>query len=184
MQVERITVKKYSTLVDKSNYDFAIQYAKEFTEPEDTFKIGDVYEIPFGIIKDIQQDLEDGTLTEAGQLEYLLKIKPELKIDKMYLDDFCRGLNYLYSNIVNLLETEMELLGGEVTVEEMQAGINRFNSIGIYLQLRQLANNDITKIDDIKQLSYNKCFIELYTRKQESDFQRELQKVFNNKIKH
>lgn len=183
MEIKRIKVKEYLQLIDKSAYNFAINYAEEFHLNKDCLGIGDIGELTFELIKDFQSDLEDGSLTFEKQINYLKRILSEAVINNSYLNDLCNTIIYLTSGIVKMLEIESEVLGGEPSPEEEAAGLNRFELLGTYLQYRQLADNDITKIKEIKKMTYNECFLELYTRKQESDFQRDLQRIYNNKMK-
>jgi hypothetical protein len=63
------------------------------------------------------------------------------------------------------------MLSSDISVEDEQAGINElFAGLGTILQIRTLANNDITKQEIVKQLPYSVCFLELYIRKQENEF--------------
>lgn len=182
MELKRIKVSEFFNLKEgQDEYIFAIKFAEEFYKEEDTMGIGDVYELKFGLIKDIQADLEDGDININKYIGYINSIKPELKIGDMYLDEFTRGCNYLITSITELLQNEIDTLVTLPSTEEEQAGLDRFNGLGIYLQMRSLANNDITKIEYIKGMTYLKCYLELYTRKQENDFQKELERIYKNK---
>jgi hypothetical protein len=185
MEIKRIKFKDFLTLSEDEarTYTFAISFAKQFRIEEDTLKIGDVYQLPFGLIKDFQQDLEGGNLNFQLQMDYVKRINPKLKMYNMWLDELCRGLSYMTTSICNLIETERELLGGQPDPDHVAAGLDRFNQLGVYLQLRELAGHDILKIDDIKKVPYEKCFLELYTRKQEADFKKDLMQVMKNKNK-
>ncbi|MEX0598007.1 MAG: hypothetical protein WD512_16075, partial [Candidatus Paceibacterota bacterium] len=58
IELEKITLREYSELENKEEYDFAMKYAFIFKEPIDEYKIGDVMELSFGLVKDFQYDLE------------------------------------------------------------------------------------------------------------------------------
>ena len=65
----------------------------------------------------------------------------------------------------------------------MRAGLDRFDKYGHYLQLRELANNDITKIEAVKQIKYSAALMELMVRKDLNDYEKELMRIRQNKHK-
>jgi hypothetical protein len=158
---------------------FAFMNAIEFQESKDWYDIKDVYELPYGIVKDIQQDIESGDFDIFAQLEYLKKICDK----KLYFFKSVQTCNWLMENIIKLLETEAQVLGGKATQDEIEAGIEEFASLGVYNQIRTLTENDITKIEAVRNTKYVWAFLELVARKKESDFTKNLKEIYQKKAK-
>ena len=184
IEIKDITVSEYSEMEDKSEYDFAIDFAFTFQQSKDVYQIGDVTDLPFGVVKDMQDEIENGEMNFVRRCFWIDKIKSKKSgtwIGKEKLINFITGSNYLINEIEKLMNTERIVFTHEPTIEEEAAGLDRFNGLGIYMQLRKLAGNDITKIEAVKQLPYALCFTELYTMKQEYDFQKELNEIYKSK---
>lgn len=167
--------------IDKMTHEqlFAFMNAVEFKEAKDWYDIKDVYELPYGIIKDIQSDIENEEIDIFKLLEYLKKITDK----KLYFYSSVQTCNWLLENVVSLLETESKLLGGKATNEEIEAGIEEFASLGVYNQLRTLCGNDITKIDKVREVKYSWAFCELVARKKEHEFEKSLKEIYQKKSK-
>lgn len=183
IELEDISLKEYLELEEKDDYDFAIKYSKSiFNKPLDVFGIGDMTELTFGIIKDIQYDVLEG-MNWIKFLEYLQTLtKINLKKLVNYkLTTICRVKSYIYEEIKRINEIETELLGYTPDSDEKSAGIDSFNQFGTYGQLRKLANEDITKLEDVKKIKYSICLMELYYQKTENEFQTQLMKIKSKK---
>jgi hypothetical protein len=178
-------IKLVSFLANPSSaHLLAISSSPELRRCEDLISIGDLTEQSWEFIKDVQNDLESGELTIFKQFEYLRKIIGEKKMSKLYLFETIITCNYITEQIQEILTVENQLLGGNgPSIEEEAAGIANYANLGTYLQTRTLANNDVTKIDAVNKIKYANCLLELYTRKVDSDFERELRKIYNNKSK-
>jgi hypothetical protein len=177
ISIANISLNKYFSLTNEERveYDFAMKYAFTFTDSVDEYAIGDIIELPFGIIKDIQFDLEHG-LAFNKLLEY---IKSLIKKDIMPepLNKICRFGQYLVKGVEEICEYEKQTLAYEAKADEEQAGIEKFNGLGVYMQIRSLTGGDVTKYDQVRALPYSLCFTELYTAKQLADYQNELNKI-------
>jgi len=57
--------------------------------------------------------------------------------------------------------------------------MERFNGLGVYLQIRSLTNGDVTKFEQVRKLPYSLCFTEMFTAKQQSEYQKELIRIKN-----
>ncbi len=170
LELKPITLNQYLELEDKSQYDFAMRFALIFTTPEDVFSIGDISEIKYGKIKEYQLLMND-SFTLAEQIEYLKTITTIKNFGTYKLDVFCRGVNYFNDQIKKLTERESNLLYTAPTEKEIEAGLDRFNNLGTYMQFRKLAKSFNKTIEEVKEMKYHNCFLELYTQKQEFDFQ-------------
>lgn len=196
--LKTITIRQYVELEDKSEYDFAMKYAFRFTEPKDEYGIGDIMELPFGFIKDFQYELEQGlkiewlfdTVTDLiyktrpkgfKKLSWYIKKKLGFNfIGAEPLDKFMRFVNYLKESMKELIEAENIALAYEPTEKELNAGIERFNGLGVYIQIRSLTKGDLTKHEQIRALPYSLCFTELYTSKQLADYEKDITKLSQN----
>ena len=173
IELKRITVKEYLTLEDKSQYDFAMKFALQFNESVNEFEIQDVFELPFGFVLDYQFELSHD-MTLLKQIE-LIQTITDRKIGDMLLDVFCRGCKWLNDGIFQIAEIERQKLSYTPTYDEQSAGIeNLFEGLEYYMKIRKLAGNDITKIEQVRALPYSRCFLELYTQKQEYEYQQNI----------
>lgn len=176
IELKPITITDYFNLEDRSEYDFAMKYAAKFTESIDEYGIGEIMELPFGFIKDFQYDLGMG-LDLPKMIDYILLCTKRKSLKNEPLDRVCRFSSYLVEGVKKIVENEKELLAHEPSEKELAAGMDRFNEIGIYLQIRSLIGGDITKYEEVRKLPYSLCFTELFASKQLSDYQTELNKL-------
>ena len=173
IELKRISVNDYVELDDKSQYDFAMRFAVKFNESINEFEIDDIFELPFGFIIDYQFEMIQG-MSLMRQIELIQSITKK-DVLKMDLDVFCRGCKFVNEGMLQIAEIERQKLSYAPTFDEQNAGIeNLFEGLEFYMKVRKLANNDITKIESIRALPYSKCFLELYTQKQEYEFQNNL----------
>jgi hypothetical protein len=178
IELTSISVSQYLELEDKSEYAFAMKFAFRFREPVDEYGIGDIMERTFGWVKDFQYEIEQG-LTFAKQIDLISELKIIKAIGKEPLDKFMRFSSYLISEVQKIVEIESEKLAYEPSPEEVEAGMDRFDGLGVYLQIRSLTAGDVLKFEQVRALPYSLCFTELYTAKQQSDYQRELNRIKN-----
>jgi hypothetical protein len=175
IELEKISVNQYLELEDRTEYDFAIKYASIFTNQKDEYGIGDVMELPFGFIKDFQYELQSGISFE--KLFSFIQELVKKKIGSEPLDKFVRFSNYLTESVRQIVEVEEKTLAYEPTDKENIAGINRFEGLGVYLQIRSLTGGDLTKYEHIRSMPYSVCFTEMYAAKQITEYERELMKL-------
>lgn len=182
MKINNLPYHQYLTLEDKSEIDYAIRYGDQFQIPHDHLDIGDFTELPFGTVKDIQYDWER-EMRWPKLLEYFAEIsgKDLKEIGKMGIVEIYQQKNFFEEQINNINKIESNGLGHIATSDEKEAGIDRFKDFGQYLQLRKLALNDITKIEQIKKMKYKHCFAELVIDKMISDFDKDLSDIRNRR---
>jgi len=186
IEIENITLLEYHEIPEDSElrreYDFAIKYGKTYNSPRDVFEVGDFTEQTFGFIKDIQQDYQ-GVLKWDTILEYIKKLtgKDFKEIAKYKLLAICRFNAYIISEINRINEIESNLLGHIATADEERAGIKNFSKFGAYPQLRKLAKEDLTKIEEVKNLPYSLCLLELHFSKIENEYKENLIKIQSEK---
>jgi len=170
IELKNITFVEYFELEDKSEYDFAINFAYSFNKPVDHFGVGDLMKQSFGIVKDIQYDLTQG-LTWEQFFEYLKKMGEDKAPHKKQLLTLCQQRSYIIKEIESIVSVEEIELAYASTEDDDNAGIGNFEGLGIYLQIRSLTGGDVTKNKAVLEMPYEDCFLELVTRKRIYDFE-------------
>ena len=179
MELTKMTLKQFlQNCTDEQAGEIAVN--EEFQKSSDILNIGDITECSFGLIKEILMDME-GVWSFENQYEALRKIMLEkgnnADILSMNIVEFVQQLNYMKDCLDQIIKNEIELLSNsdfDEIAERATIGDNGkslFEGIEVYLQLRQLANEDITKIDQIEKMKYCDCFLELYARNQLNKFE-------------
>ena len=177
IELDPITVSEYVNLDPKEQepYNFALMFVKRFNTPVDEFKVGDVMDLSFGFVKDLQYEMERG-ISWQKLVDFVLEATKLENVADIPLDKFSRFANYLKKSVQTILDVEEQTLAYDPTDSEQSAGMDRFKNLGIYLQIRKLTGGDVTKYDAVRALPYSLCFTELYTSKQLHDYEQELRK--------
>jgi len=177
MDIQNISWKELQALEgeDVERYVFAIEFGEEFNEPIDTLGVGEIQELPFGVIKDIQ-DTDDDSLENIFSLCKLL-IDPNRDILSLYQER-----SYILEGIKQITEVERRTLsGGAMTAREQNAlideeGNNLFEGLGSLIQISDLAGGDVTKYDAVRETKWSTCYAELLLRSRRNKFQRNIAK--------
>lgn len=187
-----ITIAKFikGELPDDSPIYTDIVSKPEYQESIDSIGIGDLTDCSFGLIKEILMDMEGG-FTFEKQYNSLVKIIAEkgLKTNLMDMEllTFVQQLNYMKDGLNEIIENERQLLSDSDFDEKAERaaigdnGKSLFDGIEVYLQLRSLANEDITKIDTVEHMKYSDCLLELYTRQQLRKFEKNYERLSRHK---
>jgi len=177
IELRNIKLKEYFELEDKSEYDFAIKYSFNFNKEVNIFEVDELMKQPFGLIKDMQYYLNE--LTWERLVEFIEKLSgiDSKKIGDTKLIDICQFKSWIVSEINKINLIEEQALSYDVTEEEKQAGIDELSMLGTHLQIRSLANDDLTKYEAIRSLPYELCFTELFTKKKLFEYQERLWKI-------
>lgn len=178
--LKNIPFDEYLCLADRSEYDFAIDYAYKFKESKDIFNVGSFTQVQFGIIKDLQYDMAQGILWDK-MLEYMMLLtgKDIKEFCKLKLIDIIRFKNYIVDSVTEIARIESIALAYEPTDEEIAAGIESLNVYGVYNQLLSIALGDPLKIADVRKMKYEDAFVFLCNQKAKSDFERRLMELRN-----
>lgn len=178
-----ITYKAYFELEDKTDYDFMINYGYEFHEAKDHLKLGSLLDAPFGFVKDCQ-DL----FTRSYSLVDLFDIIAEFfyhlprNIALMSLLEVYQIRNYILSDIDNINTIErMTFSGSQLKNIEIEAGIEKFDELGVYMQFSDLTGGDVTKFEHVRHTKYSICFLELKKRKIQSEYDKRYFEIINRK---
>ena len=175
--IEDITVNEYISIEDdevKKEYDYAIKYAYIYNKPKDYYKLGDIMKLPFGWIKDFQYALSEGMVWD----DYIKLISVFVK--KPYNEKLlrlCQQRVYLINAMEELIYVEEKALSSSLSSDEESAGMDDFDGFGIELQFRNLTGGDVTKKDDVRNIPYEDCFVELVLQKKISDYERRLMNI-------
>lgn len=178
LKLDNISFKEYVELQDKTEYDFAIEYSKQFKKEEDIFGIGNFTQLEFGIVKDLQYDIQNGLLW-SKMLEYMSLLSNK-KIEEIYtlkLLKVIRFRNYIVNQIKFIVDIEDKTLSYEPSSDELKAGISELNKYGVYNQFLTIAGNDPLKIDAVRKMKYEDAFVFLCYQKDHSDFERRLMEI-------
>lgn len=187
-----VTIGKFmrGELPDDSPIYGEIKNDERYRQSVDSVGIGDLTDCSFGLIKEILIDMEDDFPFEK-QYNSLVKIIAEkgLKTNLMDMEllTFVQQLNYMKDGLNEIVETERQLLSDSDFDEKAERaaigdnGKSLFDGIEVYLQLRSLANEDITKIDEIEHMKYSDCLLELYTRQQLRKFEKNYERLSKHK---
>jgi hypothetical protein len=176
LELENITVLEYINLEDKSDYNFAMKHAKKhYNDAKNVFNINPLDSHSFGLVKDMQKDFNDN-LSWYNLIRYIGKLldKPMEEVVQFTLLDFCRFKMFVIGQLKEIIEIESKLLAHTPTDEELEAGIETFGKFGAFIQLRKLAKEDVTKLEDVRNMKYSTCLMELIYQKEVYDFQTSL----------
>jgi hypothetical protein len=185
MKLELITFKDYVVLADKSEYNFAMKYATRFKTAVDELNLGSAMSWKFGIVKDLQFDLgNEMSITKAVDYISLISGVELPEIANYRIDQISRTIAYIQSEIENISNIERIKLSHETTAEQEMAGLEDFSDLGVYMQIRELAGNDVTKIEAVRNLPYDLCFIELYARKKINQYEKKINEIYRQKQKN
>lgn len=176
IELEKISIRQYCELEDRSEYDFAIKYARLFTNAKDEYSIGDLTEMTFGFIKDLQYDIESG-ITFEKYIEIVQQLTKIKNIGSEPLDKFIRFTNYILESIKQIIEVENISLSHEPDADEEQAGMGLFDGLGVYLQIRSIATTFHIEPQKVREWKYSDAFVEMVTAKRLSDYERNLHKI-------
>jgi hypothetical protein len=182
MKIKDITFKKYYELEDKSIYDYALRYSK--IDPEDVLNIGSLKNYSFGFVKDMQYYVSSG-ITWEDFIEAMTKITDYTAKDlsKLSIFKLKKSILYIIEEVKKINKMESDYLGHDVSIEEEQADIGRFNEYGPFIQFDKLAGGDVLKYDQIKELNYELCFTKLKLENDMSQYMEDIQRIRANKNK-
>jgi len=184
IELDNITLREYFELEDRSEYDFAILYAKPFQEVYDTFGIGSLFNKPFGKVKEFQQAHAEG-LTWEQLTDWIAEFsgKKLFRISSTGILEFMKGKNHLFKEIETINTVEAEKLGYTPKAEEREAGIDDAKEFGFYPQLLSIANGDGLRVKEAEELEYSYAFLYLSYSNWKSNYQTRLMELQNKKLK-
>ena len=184
IELHNLTVKEYFDLENKDEYNFAIKYAFEFTEPVNMLNLPDIDDIEFGIVKDIQACITDNSLTIYKEIEFICKILNVESVGGYLLTYLCKSVNWLLNAVAEKLTIESKMLVGQPDNIDIEAGIEQtFDGLGILIQIDSLAGGDVTKYEQVRKLPYNVAFTKLYLNNRYNEHERRKLDIMKRKNK-
>lgn len=182
MILKNLTFNEYFELEDKSEYDFAIKYGKDFNKPNDLFEVGDFTELAFKTIKDLQYYIENG-LQWIHVFELIESVKGtnQNKIGNKLLIDLCRFKSFLVEEIYRINKIESTSLAYNITSDEENAGIEDLSELGSYLQFRQIATTFSITPKEVGEWKYSAALLELVAQKRINEYQSAYIKIKSKK---
>jgi hypothetical protein len=180
IKIKDISFVQYYSLKDKSVYNYFLNYAE--LKPIDLFKLGDIFDLPFGFVKDMQDYLNFTGLTWEDYISEISKFKHinKRQIVKYSLFELQASRLWLREQIIKINELESEI-GHEPTSEEQAAGLEIFAKYRAFLQFDNLAGGDITKIEAIRALPYSTCFAKMKLDADRKEYELKLNEILKRK---
>ena len=177
INIANITFSEYIKLdeIAKMDYDFAVKYG-DF-EVKDYVSDINLEDRSFEAVKHIMDSENEEELISKI---YEIDEYTEDKIVNLPFWKVILTFRYLIEHIVKLIKIENDILQSKVPsftdYSDKIAYIDFSMFPNYYTQLRLLAKDDITKFNEIKQMKYSDCVVELLYLVKEAD----LQKLIDN----
>lgn len=156
-------------------YNFVLTYMKNAPVIKDYFSSMDLTDRPFVFVKELQ----DAFINDNNEELYsILTSIPEYSQEFFLASPAYKvihTLSYILSRIQTTLTVESEMLVSHVNNEDYTSFVEQVDFSMFpryYSELRELAENDITRFETIKQMKYSDCLVELIYRQKQSDFER------------
>lgn len=166
---------------DRFGYTFQITYGN--FEKKDYFSNTPLEKRTFGEIKRLMESAQE---SEYAFINEILTIN-DYSLDNI-LDrpayEFLKTVEYIADKIVDFVEMENTQLVPQVQGKDYSSQLEQVDFSMFtdeYIQLRELSNEDITKIEQIRNLPYEQCFVELLYRTKQADFEKLVMQ--SNKLK-
>jgi hypothetical protein len=118
------------------------------------------------------QPFFDGPDFELDKCEALI---PLLE-DVFFVDLYSAAFAYI-EQLTQILEDEEKTLSSEPDQEQVEAGVRMFEQFGVMNTIKALANNDVTKYDDVLKIEYNTIFVTMRMNKTQKDFNENYRKI-------
>jgi len=181
IQVLNISFVQYYSLKDKSLYNYYLEYAK--LPAIDLFKIGDIFDAPFGFVKDMQDYLNHTGLTWEIFIDEISKFKhiPKTRVVKNSLFDMQSARLWLREQVIKINDLEASALGYASSAEEQAAGIEVFSKFRAFLQFDNLSGGDVTKIEAVRALPYSTCFAKLKLDADRAEYNQKLNEILKHR---
>ena len=173
INIANITFGEYIQLneTEKSDYDFAVKYG-DF-EIKDYVSDIALEDRSFEVVKNLMDSQNEEELISKI---YEIDEYAEDKIINLPFWQVILTFRYLIEHIVKLIKMENDMLQSKVPSYADYSDKIAYIDFGMfpnyYSQLRLLAKDDITKFNEIKQMKYSDCVVELLYLAKENDLQR------------
>lgn len=170
----------------QEDYLFTLNYMKNGPELKDYFSTVDLSDRSFIFVKQLEQAYISNNNEEIFQLITSLPEYKEEVVVNASAYKFLNTLKYILNRVEEIINIENEMLVSSVQSDDYSMYIEQIDFSMFpryYSEVRELANNDITKFKEIEQMKYSDCLVELIFRQKQNDFERLVMKSYNNKSK-
>lgn len=158
---------------DKFDIEFCVQYSN--LESKDYFSKTPLEEREFGKIKELISFFTKGEIEEMLSTLFTIEDYEEEKFKFAPVWKVLKTLEFLFEKISNLMKIENEMLTPMVQDDKYKCFIEQVDFSMFdneYTQVRELANGDITKFDEIRKQPYANCLVELIYLQKQNDLDR------------
>lgn len=172
----RPTVKEYLTVENsiKEKIDEVIKAVK----PNMILRSGkfqlkpkqeDFWDLSWGELILLRKYIEEKNISTVMYLIFNVSQEKFFELDVYNCFAVYKWINEQNKEIIDL---EIEELGGAVSIEEKEAGVEELNRFGYTVSLDVLANGNILKYDEILKKPYHEIFKKLCLNKTKNDIQK------------
>jgi len=172
-----INYAKYSLMSDdfKDEYQFTLDYMKNAPEVKDYFSEKDISDLEFIQVKMMQECIINNDMEGLYEQITSLPQYSQEKLMKSMAYEVILTFKYIVDRVNQITELENEMLkscapGDDYTNIVEQVDFSVFPAY--YTQMRELADGDITRFEQIKHIKYSDCLVELIYRQKQADFEK------------
>ena len=172
-----INYAKYSLMSDsfKEEYQFTLDYMKNAPEVKDYFSEKDISDLEFIQVKMMQECITNRDMEGLYEQITSLPQYSQEKLMNAMAYEVILTFKYIVERISQITELEGEMLkscapGDDYTNIVEQVDFSVFPAY--YTQMRELADGDITRFEQIKHIKYSDCLVELIYRQKQADFEK------------
>lgn len=165
----------YLSLDEKKRYEIDFQVSYSNLEVKDYFCEIPLEDRSFGFVKDLMSFYAENEVEEIMKLFFSLPEYEEKEIMQAPAWKSILTIQNLFDKIESLINIEVQMLTPAVPNDKYAAQIEQIDFsmfTNEYTQTRELAGKDITKFEEVRNLPYKNCLIELTYRQKESDLER------------
>lgn len=165
----------YLSLDESKRYEVDFQVTYSNLEVKDYFCEVPLEDRSFGTVKELMTYYADKDVESILNVLFSLPEYDKQEIMHAPAWKAILTIQNFFDKIENLINIEVQMLTPAVTNDKYAAQIEQIDfSIftNEYTQTRELAGKDITKFEEIRQLPYKNCLIELTYRQKESDLEK------------
>lgn len=176
MRLSKLTYKDYFELSPEAKQNIELVFQYYIIHSKNIFDLPFITKWTFENVRCLIANYNQWN--DFQFMEYFSKLA-NIPLEKFAQYPLIEILNFK-KHIENEIEVIRELeneLNYSPNGKEKTAGIDEFNIFGDYISYRELANNDVTKIESIKNLEYSLCYTELLMRKKIIEFNRNIEKL-------
>lgn len=185
-KIEVITLSEYKKISEerRAEYDFVIQHGNA-CPPKDVLNIGELTSCSFGFVKDLQYlyaQIDIDAVVFFNKFYEILESGRNIKqkdVENLSIFAFYSQLFWFSSQIRKINELELNLItrqSGNVNYPDGSV----FEKYGSFVQMLTLANDDITKINKVRELDYSLCYSKLLYIKDVTEYEQDF-RMLNKK---